>query len=169
VPSSNLALAPTVIHLVHIAEPHRTVLDVGPGRGKYGVLLREYLNEPPEVLDAVEVEPSYVTNRLKAIYDEVFIDDVRNFTNLEFAYYDVVLLVDVIEHLDKDDGLELLRRIPGRVVVCTPEEFFDNGPGLPASEEHRSLWTREDFAAVRTIDVDASALGGIVVSLAPQG
>lgn len=168
-PSSNLALAPTIIHLVHIAQPHRNVLDVGPGRGKYGLLLREYLNEPPEILDAIEVEPSYITPRLKAIYDEVFLDDVRNWSGEDLGFYDVVLLVDVIEHLDKDEGLELLGGIPGRVVVCTPEEFFSNPPGLPPSEEHRSLWTRQDFAAVRTIDVDMSALGGIVVSLAPTG
>lgn len=168
-PSSNLALAPTIIHLVHIAQPHRNVLDVGPGRGKYGLLLREYLNEPPEILDAIEVEPSYITPRLKAIYDEVFLDDVRNWSGKDLGFYDVVLLVDVIEHLDKDEGLELLERIPGRVVVCTPEEFFSNGPGLPPSEEHRSLWTRQDFGAVRTIDVDASALGGVIISLAPTG
>ena len=168
-PSSNLALAPTIIHLVHVAQPHKSVLDVGPGRGKYGLLLREYLNEPPEILDAIEVEPSYVTARLRAVYDEVFIDDVRAWTRQDLGFYDVVLLVDVIEHLDKSDGLELLGRIPGRVVICTPEEFFSNGPGLPPSEEHRSLWSREDFAGVRTIDVDASALGGIIVSLAPLG
>lgn len=167
-PTSNLALAPNVIHLVHLAQPHRAVLDVGPGRGKYGILLREYLNEPPDVLDAVEAEPSYVTPRLRALYDSVFVADVRDMPDDALGRYDLVLMVDVIEHLDKNDGVELLRRIPGRVVVCTPEEFFSNGPGLPPSEEHRSLWSRDDFAALRTIDGDLSALGGIVVSLAPQ-
>lgn len=165
-PSSNLALAPTIIHLVH-TQSHKSVLDVGPGRGKYGLLLREYLNEPPEILDAIEVEPSYVTDRLRAVYDEVFLDDVRNWSRQDLGFYDVVLLVDVIEHLDKSDGLELLGRIPGRVVICTPEEFFSNGPGLPPSEEHRSLWTKPDFESVRTVEADVSALGGIILRLAP--
>lgn len=166
-PSSNLALAPTIIHLVHVTQPHKSVLDIGPGRGKYGLLLREYLNEPPEILDAIEVEPSYVTERLRAVYDEVFLDDVRNWSRQDLGFYDVVLLVDVIEHLDKSDGLELLGRIPGRVVICTPEEFFSNGPGLPPSEEHRSLWTKADFESVRTVEADVSALGGIILRLAP--
>lgn len=168
-PSSNLALAPTVIHLVHLARPHRKVLDVGPGLGKYGLLLREYLNDPPRIIDAVEVESSYVTRRLRAVYDNVFVADVLTMPRDALAEYDVVLMVDVIEHLEKDAGLELLGRIPGRVVICTPAEFFSNGPGLPPSEEHRSLWSAADFAAIRTIDVDASALGGVVVSLAPTG
>lgn len=166
-PTSNLALAPSVIHLVHLAQPHRTVLDVGPGRGKYGLLLREYLSEPPEVIDAVEVEPSYVSDRLKAVYDRLFVFDVRRFGLNDFALYDVVLMVDVIEHLTKDDGLDLLARIPNRVVICTPAEFFSNGPGLPESEEHRSVWSLEDFGAVRTIEHDMSAMGGVVVGLGP--
>lgn len=168
VPTSNLELAPRIVHLVETADPHRSILDVGPGFGKYGILLREYLNRKPERLDAIEVEPSYVTPRLEALYDELVVGDVRDHGHAFFAAYDLVLLVDVIEHLEKDEGLELLERIPGRVVVCTPEEFFSNGPGLPDSETHRSLWTRADFESVRPVEVDVSSLGGIVVRLGPM-
>lgn len=67
-PTSNLELAPRIVRLVETADPHRSILDVGPGYGKYGILLREYLNRKPERLDAIEVEPSYVTPRLEALY-----------------------------------------------------------------------------------------------------
>lgn len=167
-PTSNLHLAPTVVNLVHTAEPHRTVLDVGPGFGKYGLLLREYLNDPPAVIDAVEVEPSYITPRLEAIYNVVFPMDARDLSYSTYAMYDVVLMVDVIEHLSKADGIALLRQIRGRVVVSTPATFFANDTALPESETHRSLWGLSDFVtAGRTIEVDASEQGAVLVLLAP--
>lgn len=156
-----------VLYLVETADPHETVLDVGPGRGKYGLLLREYLNRPPRRIDAVELEPSYVDDRLRALYDDVFVGDVLALARA-LELYDVVLLVDVIEHLEKDDGLELLDRISGRAVISTPVEFFSNGPGLPPSEEHRSHWTRADFEATGRLEEDGSRFGQTIVRLGPR-
>lgn len=174
-PSSALTTWPAILHMVWQAQPE-SVLDCGPGRGKGGLLLAEYVgrvdgpppNGPLRTIDALEVEPSYVTPRLKALYDTVHLVDVRAWTFEDFYPFDLVLLVDVIEHLHKHEGLEVLRRIPGRVVISTPSEFFSNGPGLPDSEEHRSLWTREDFESVRTVEVDASMPGGVTLMLAPM-
>lgn len=163
-PSSNLALAPTIVHLAWSVQP-TSVLDVGPGHGKYGLLLREYL-PPLDRLDACEAEPTYVTDVLFAVYDSVYVQSVCTLDDAVLAAYDLVLMVDVIEHLDRQAGLELLGRIPGHIVVCTPAEFFQNPPGLPASEQHRSLWTADDFAP-RIVE-DCSRDGGIIVRLAPQ-
>lgn len=164
-PTSNLAVWPWVIQLVHEV-PHRSVLDVGPGWGKAATLLREYCNERPERLAAVEVHPPYVVeHRLADLYDEVIVADVCDLTESELGEFDVVLMVDVIEHIEKDAAVELLARIPGRVVICTPVEFFSNGPGLPDSETHRSHWTAEDFAATRRVEVCSEVLGGWMVRL----
>lgn len=169
VPTSALEVAPVVLYLVETADPHETVLDVGPGRGKYGLLLREYLNAPPRRIDAVEAEPSYVDDRLRALYDDVLVGDVLDVPAEALEPYDVVLLVDVIEHLEKADGLELLSRIPGRIVISTPVDFFSNGPGLPPSEEHRSHWTRADFDELdRPVEEDGSRFGATVVRLGPR-
>lgn len=165
-PTSNLSLWPTIVHLVWEVQP-KWILDVGPGRGKAGVLLREYIGEPPiERIDAVEAETSYITDRLRCLYDDVFIGDVLNVPDEHLDSYDVVLMVDVIEHLEKEAGLELLDRIIGRVVICTPATFFDNPPELPESEKHRSLWSVADFGD--RVEVDASRDGGVLVRLGPN-
>lgn len=165
-PTSNLAVWPTLLWLVHEADPHRTVLDVGPGHGKAAVLLREYLTHPPEQIDAVEAHRPYVESfGLRVLYDNVFVDDVLDLPPERLAGYDVVLMADVIEHIDKTAALELLARIPGRVVISTPVEFFSNGPGLPDSETHRSHWTAEDFLATGRVEACQEQVGGWIVRL----
>lgn len=171
-PTSNLAHAIPILNLVETIDPHpETILDVGPGWGKYATLLREYLNHPPTKIDAVEVHEPYVhDHRLAALYDVVAIGDACDLTPALLATYDLVLMVDVIEHLDKDRALALLDRIPGWVVICTPVEFFSNGPGLPDSETHRSHWTADDWDALAArVDVICYDVENAwIVRLSPQ-
>lgn len=163
-PTSNLAIWPAILHLVHQVQPS-VILDVGPGRGKGAMLLREYIGCPPIVrVDAVEAWEPYVTPRLKAVYDNVYIMDVLEMADHELERYDLVLMVDVIEHIDKPDAIGLLERIPGRVVVCTPEQFFQNPEHKEVPpEKHRSLWTVDDFGS--RVEANMSQLGGVVVRL----
>lgn len=160
-PTSNHWLMSDVLTLVQEAAP-KTVLDVGPGRGKFGVLIREYV-PTLERLDAVEAWRPYITPLLECIYDVVWAVDVRDFSADQLGSYDLVLMSEVIEHLPKEDGLRLLARIPGHVVITTPEEFFES-VDYPPTERHISHWTREDFGS--RIENDRSRLGGIVVRLA---
>lgn len=168
-PSSNLAIAPVIMHLVWDAKhnfryPIKRILDVGPGRGKYAVLLREYV-DPLLIIDAVEAEQRYITPRLRAIYDSVYWEDVT-LMGKRLDNYDLVLMVDVIEHIDKEIALELLNRIPGWIVICTPQEWFQNPEHEEFPfEEHRSLWTAADFGD--RLEHDASQLGGLIVRLKP--
>lgn len=175
-PSSNLALAPELVALVAELRP-RTVVDVGPGNGKYGVLCREYCGHLRRLI-AIEGEPRYLTAFpwLEAIYDEVIVIDAIAAPDRVFTAADVVIMADVIEHLTLDDGAALLRRINRPVVVSTPEVFFQN-PEADAgyeTERHRSLWTRELFddpelTGHRIIrdSAFASTIGGILVRLDP--
>lgn len=172
-PSSALPLVPTVVTMA-LEHGSRRILDAGPGNGKYGLLLREY-GRDLERLDAVELEERYLKSFpwLEAIYDSVYVGDIARSTPAELERYDLVLLLDVLEHLDHDAGAELLARIPSRVIVCTPRVFFQN-PEADAgweSERHRSLWTIDEVAELRRLEVwdrDAYELGGILVTLAPQ-
>lgn len=153
-PTSKLELTPVIVNMAWEVAP-TTILDVGPGYGKMGLLCREYL-EKPLVIDAVEMEPRYVTERLTAIYDHVNVKDVTQLRPELLAQYDLVLLIDVIEHLEKPDGLRLLESITGNVIVSTPRDFFQN----PECEEypsecHRSHWTLDDFGG--RIDRDESS------------
>jgi 2-polyprenyl-3-methyl-5-hydroxy-6-metoxy-1,4-benzoquinol methylase len=156
-PTSALQLAPHVI--AHVWEVHQelgrpiSVLDVGPGFGKFGLLFREYVEgidhgSAFSRLDAVETEPRYLARFrwLPEIYDRVIVADVCALSDTELDY-DLIVMAEVLEHLDRDAALHLLGRIPGRVVISTPRAFFDNPEADEwESERHRSHWTPEDFA-----------------------
>ena len=171
-PTSNLALAPLLLHMVEEV-PHARILDVGPGYGKYGLLLREYLNEKPEQVDAVEADSTYLRDFpwLWKIYDNVYNLDILNwkghFSERWLPTYDVVFMVEVIEHMDKQAALELIDQIPGRIVICTPEKFFHQHVDGHPWERHVSHWTRADFEG-RAERLDLY-LGGVVARLGPKG
>lgn len=166
-PTSNLAVWPAILHLAWEVKPAR-VLDVGPGFGKGGLLLREYVGCPPIFqIDAVESWEPYVNGRLHAIYDEVIQGDVLEMTDDELARYDLVMMIEVIEHLEKEDGLELLDRIPGYVIVCTPRDFFQNPEAeMIPPEKHRSHWSVVDFGGrADRHDIGSQQIGAVLVRL----
>jgi len=142
-PTSEHRQIPHVLDVL-VSERPGTLLDVGAGYGKYGCLAREYA-EPTRV-DAVDAMPPRFP-----CYDHVYLGDVREIGTLlppDAPRYDLALFVDVIEHLDKEEGhrvlAELLRRAR-RVLVATPWGFRPQEiPGQPY-ETHRSGWYPWDF------------------------
>ena len=83
----------------------KRILDVGPGQGTYSDLLKSAGYK----MDAVEIWAPYVEQfNLKDKYDEVYIDDIRNFN---LTKYDFVILGDVLEHLSKEDAQKLIDRM----------------------------------------------------------
>lgn len=189
-PSSLLALAPTVLVMADEV-PHARILEIGPGCGKYGLLCREYLRPVPERIDAMEAEPRYreLFPWVEHVYDAVFDADAANpdYAGLfgpgesvdagvpqgPDEGYDLVIMVDVLEHLTHEDGEALLARIPCRVIVLTPAAFFQNPEADEGweTERHRSVWTAAEVAAIRPLEVhDIDALrnyGGVLVRTAP--
>ena len=78
--------------------------------------------------------------------------------------YDVVLLLDVIEHLEKTDGFKLLNEIKRvakkRVFIFTPLFWIENDAETlnPSSEYynnkynfHKSLWSASDFPEFKQV------------------
>lgn len=174
-PTSALPVWQSLIHMCWEVRPRR-ILDVGPGHGKAGILLREYIgterrgNGPIQLVDAIEAEPRYIEAFpwLTAVYDNVHRGDVTTRGTAMLGFYDLVLFADSIEHIDKPDALALLDRIPGRVVLSTPVDYFDNPEadmGWP-TERHRSHWTADDFADRAEMIVVQH--GGLLVRLGPK-
>jgi len=131
---------PHVLDVVIRERPAR-VLDVGAGFGKYGALVREYGGVVRvDAVDAVQPELD--------VYDTVTVGDVRE-VDWEPGLYDMALLLDVIEHVDKAEGhalLASLARSAGLVLVATPLGFRrQENPELPY-ETHRSGWWPWDFS-----------------------
>lgn len=169
----------------------RAVLDAGIGFGLWGALLRQYLDvwsgriQPAEWtarIDGVEIDPRRIQEHARYLYTEVIVGDVRDVVPARAAAigYDVILLGDVVEHLDKTDGHALLgaahRLARRRVVVRIPLGDGWRREGREEPDHHRSQWYPEDFAAygatVRqydfwgnpyglvTIDADVRRAGG---------
>lgn len=152
-PSSDYRQIPIVVQTYWEFHPE-SILDIGCGWGKYGFLAREYLRDCPWMgtgwktvkrVDAVEVFENYITDLQRKIYDNIYIGDI---TELEVGEYDLILLVDVIEHIEKTKALELVAKLKkkGRLLIITPSEFCVHPPRYGNKhEEHISHFTYEDF------------------------
>jgi 2-polyprenyl-3-methyl-5-hydroxy-6-metoxy-1,4-benzoquinol methylase len=163
-PSSNLALAPVTLNHLWDLKP-RSVLDIGPGHGKFSVLIREYI-DPTIRMIAIEAIPDYVDQfGLDCLYDQIHVTDVMLAPDDALNSCDAVLMADVIEHLTMEDAEKLLLRIHRPVVISTPEHFFHN-PQTYWSEVHRSHWKDADFQRVGKVVRHDKLLGGHVVTLA---
>jgi ubiquinone/menaquinone biosynthesis C-methylase UbiE len=122
-----------------------TLLDVGCGNGdsvqefkKRGQKIRE------TYLVGADIWPTYLT-RAKKVFDDVVRCDIRRLP-FRSSSFDVVTAMDILEHLGKVEGQELLKTIEdigqGQVFVFTPVGYMakrnleDNNPW----QAHRSGW-----------------------------
>lgn len=165
-PSSAPDTIPAVVNLIWELAP-RSILDIGAGNGKYGVLFRDYLeqrlldikdNLPVSRVarvDAVEGFQNYIGPLHKIVYDNIYVKLIENFVlGDEFTEYDLIYAGDVIEHLEKQVAMEvvipnLLQKSRMGVLISVPwrvaEQAAVYGNEL---ERHRSQWSRADFASL---------------------
>ena len=92
----------------------RLVLDVGVGFGKYGYLIREYLDVRGAKndfgkyrrenwatrLDGIEVCSEYIGDPQRMIYDHIYIGDVVGLLPT-VGHHDFIWASHVLEHLDQ--------------------------------------------------------------------
>lgn len=150
-----------------ISPTPKRILDVGCGYGKYSVLLREYL-DPDPIVDGVEAWEPYVKNhKLKNLYTKLYVSDVLDLDQDTLDQYDLVMMGDVIEHIEKDDAINLLSRIKGWVVIATPFDHFHTDEGLPPTEAHVSHWTEQDFIDTGRLNRYEVSYGAHVARLSP--
>lgn len=138
-----------------------TVLDVGPGAGAYADLLWGAVPNLA-VMDAVEIHEPYIERfGLREKYDTVTVADAVDFLEkLERREldYDVVILGDVLEHVEHDRAValwQLARKVARQAVFLSlPIHGYEQGEceGNP-HEAHLYQWSD---ASVR------SELDGIV-------
>lgn len=162
--SSSCERIPAIIKLFRNCNP-KSILDVGIGFGKYGLLLREYLDvknrrywkkEWKIKLDGVEAFPTFITPVHEYLYNNIYIDNVMNLVRQDkLGYYDIYLMIAVIEHLSKEDGQELLDYAYNHskmIVIGIPYNLKNPASDLSQKskfgndlEVHQSLWRIPDF------------------------
>lgn len=104
----------------------RTILDVGPGAGRYASLTRSVL---PEVnITGLEIFEPYVERfGLNNLYDEVIVQDVRECTNFN---YDLTIFGDVLEHMTEEEAIEVwskARKQSRNCIISIPTIHYPQG------------------------------------------
>jgi hypothetical protein len=155
-PTSHYLQINEIIQIVRHVAPS-SVLDIGIGYGKYGMLLREYLkfwapiddlNIRTGTIDGIEAFESYITPGQKHYYDSIYIGNALDvLPNL--PHYDLILLIDVLEHLDAEAGnrlLTLCQKKASHVLISTPIKMNVQGTIYGNDYEvHRYQWKSKDF------------------------
>ena len=99
------------IHMLSHLPPNTKILDVGPGSGTYGKLLSGYFQ-----MDGLEIHEPYVDKfNLRSIYKNVMVGNIVTF---DFSEYDYIILGDVLEHIPKEEAIDLVDRINNAGKKC---------------------------------------------------
>lgn len=159
--SSYANQVPFIIHVIQECKP-KTVLDIGKGFGKYGFLIHEFAGikndqrpDPQRTLaaqsqiaiDAIDINPDYSWPHLSHIYRTVTIGDAGKLY-ATLPPHDLILMTDVIEHIEKPTALAMLKHFLGQgstILISTPVEYFQQDLYESEAEHHVSHWTVEDF------------------------
>jgi hypothetical protein len=150
-PISSHALLPYVIQEMELVKPEY-ILDLGIGHGIYGALIWNYgeilCGSIPRI-HGVEAWEDYECPMWE-VYEHVYRVRLQDYTST--VKYDMIIMMDVIEHLSLKEGHQELERYKGMLspngvmIVSTPGVFVrqDAYKGN-IFEEHKCLWTPEKF------------------------
>ncbi len=158
-PISDYRHIPQVLDEVYALQPERT-LELGVGFGKWGVLLRE-------VLDAMygRCRPDQWTRQIWGVegwedyrnpcweaYTGVDVGDFRNENTWALRGWDLVLMMDSLEHLFPEEGREFLAQLVEnnkRVIISVPNGFMPQDEAVYGNEleKHRTTFHGPEFDA----------------------
>jgi len=95
-------------------------------------------------------EPWLNESKKRNLFNKYILADIRNVFELPLPETDCVMLLDVIEHLEKEEGIEILENAEKfakkTVIVSTPNGFMKQEPvEWDPYSEHKCGWTKNDF------------------------
>ena len=128
-----------------------SLLDVGCGADSP---VRHFRRRIPRLVGVDGFAPSIEMSRARGIHDEYFCAELLAIDSLfSERSFDCVLASDVVEHLPKALGLELIAKMEriarNRVIIFTPNGFVAQGEhGGNVLQRHVSGWTVEEMKAM---------------------
>jgi len=151
-PTSNVKQLSTIINLIMVINPQK-LLDIGVGFGKYGFLSREYLEyynnnndykKWSREIDGIEIFEDYLTAVHKFIYNNIYIGNAADLLAKIEKEYDLILLIDVLEHFSYAQGLDVLnncKRISKNIIISIPKDIGEQGECFNnPNEKHEFQW-----------------------------
>ena len=139
-----------------------SVLDVGVGFGRWGMLCREFLDvwsgrvfrkDWKIRVEGIEIFPKNIDQYHSYFYDKIHIADAFEFIpSSSTGEFDVIIMGDVLEHFDKYKAVTLLNASIARsrhVLLNIPigTEWPQGTEYGNEFETHRSVWTTEELDA----------------------
>ena len=138
-----------VLHVIEQVKP-RSILDVGVGFGKWGIMCRDILEIDrgrllPDTwltrIDGIKIYEPYAKALGGFAYNHLYVGDPLEIMD-RLENYDVILCGDVIEHFDKETCRLFLSKMLDRanivIMTCLRMSFF----------RRSGFATEEGFAAI---------------------
>ncbi|GAB6164115.1 hypothetical protein JCM19992_01150 [Thermostilla marina] len=151
----------SVVHDIILRLAPASVIDVGVGHGKTGVLVREftdiwaknYHRESWQTkIYGIEAFADYRNALWDYAYDKVIVGDAAECLP-QLPDADLIVVLDVWEHFQRDYGerfREMCLAKADYLLVCTPIEVHEQGAVFDNEyERHVSEWTPDDFRDVK--------------------
>ncbi len=126
------------------------ILEIGCGYGRYLVALSKLGYQNNFGIDISEEQIAFAKNQLNL--KNVERADALDFLTTHQDKYDVILLLDVIEHLDLDYAISLLKKIyhslseNGRVIIQVPNAITPLSPNYYGDVTHLKLYSPRTMA-----------------------
>ncbi len=124
----------------------KSVLDLGCGHHSMVPIIPTYIEKT-----GVELFEPYYQEALRKKRHHAYIQEDVMKVDFKDKTFDAVVLLDVIEHLSKEEGLALIKNMERwarkKVIVFTPNGFlhqdcYDDNPYM----KHKSGWTYDEFS-----------------------
>lgn len=158
-----------IMHYLERIRP-KAVLDVGTGYGKFAFLLRERIDDFSwnMQIDGVEAWPKYFKKSgTEYLYNSVFKTDFLSAPLID--QYDVVLMIDVLEHFSDVDAVTALKKAAAhgkRILISAPLGYEQGAVGGNEFERHQSEWPidriRETVRPYETISLSGGTPDSVI-------
>jgi len=146
------------IDLVRKINP-KSILDVGVGFGRWGILFREFLEiwesskydgKWERTIDGVEIYTGYIKDYHNYFYNTIHNENALDFLRRTNKHYDLINFGDVIEHFKKSEGEELINislHKANYTLINIPIGTYWQQAGTTENpyEAHLSQWRKSDF------------------------
>lgn len=149
-----------IVHDIILRLEPKSVIDIGVGHGKTGVLIREYTDiyherYMPEqwqtAIYGIEVFPHYRNPLWDYAYNNVYVGDALSVLP-GLPDVDLIVALDVWEHFPRDYAASLFRMAMTKarfILISTPIEVRQQGNVFGNEwERHVSSWSPADFCDV---------------------